>query len=661
MNGIRIRKSISIMMVVILLVLPVILSAYPVVAQTTEVPRDKTLWGTGYHPHPTSFIPCVMDWGQGWDTYIMYEPMFGTDVATGDLIYWLGESIEWIDSTTIEVVLRDGIEWTDGNPITSTDVKYSFYLFGGFTESTSGGRYWHMGGFRERVGSLDNFEIIDDSTFRIHISASYPYSNVVWRTVTQSFLIFPKHVWIDEVNATYGDIQEFANDWQDPSTPEAWKVASGMYLPMWHDDVTTIMQRNDDWWGNVVFGRLPAPEYFGYITYDTNPPAALALEKGELDWCGKYVPGIDVVKQNNPNLETYFDEAPYFADKSAKLLAPNHRRFPLNEPWLHKVISLVMDFTAFNAITSNYLKPASPLFIPADDAIARRLLNETIEDQFALSYDLDAALDILDEYCIQDGGDWYTKDGPSAEYYAAYSDVLNETDFPDALPGEPGVNIKLGPWKVMDVYGWTDVNAIDVYAADQIGSLLGISVETYFPDFGTYISKMDSMDFDFVHYVMHYGMNSDMYQRYTQMFTGNPGAWTGNYGDFRNSTLVDLLDDLDTVEAGTTAEQAIANQMQMIIGEEMPIIPLAGHPDWYIYSTEYWEGWPNDGNPLLAASPYGGSSQTAQLHQIVFNLREATGVTPPPPIPGDILLLAGGGAVVLIVIIAGVVVYQRRR
>ena len=255
MNGIRVRKPISILLLVVLLMMPVFITAYPVAAQPTEVPRDKTLWGSGYHPHPTSFIPCVMDWGQGWDTYIMYEPMFGTDVASGDLIYWLGESFEWIDSTTIEVVLRNEIHWNDGNAITSNDVKYSFYLYGAFTESPWGGRYWHMGGFRERVGEMANFEIIDNSTFRVHIDAAYEYSNVVYRTVTQSFVIMPKHVWIDGVNATYGDIQEFANDWQDPSTPEAWKVASGMYLPMWHDDVTTIMQRNDDWWGNAVFGR----------------------------------------------------------------------------------------------------------------------------------------------------------------------------------------------------------------------------------------------------------------------------------------------------------------------------------------------------------------------------------------------------------------------
>ena len=580
------------------------------------VPREKTLWGTGYHPHPTSFCPCIMDWGQGWDTYIMYEPMFGTDVATGELIKWLGEDITWINSTTIEVTLREGIHWTDGNPITSEDVQFSYYLYGGFDESPEG-KYWHMGGFAARVGPMSNFEIVSNRTFRVHIKPEYADSSVVWRSITRSYLIVPKHVWT-EIEEAYPDwIPTFANDWQEAATPEEWKVASGMYLPYWHDDVRTIMKRNEDWWGIDVFGKKPEPEYFGYITYDTNPPAALALEAGYLDWCGKYVPGMDKVMERHPNIHTYFKDPPYFPDKSAKLMVPNHRKYPLNEPWLHKAIAHVLDFEAFNVVSSGYLKPPSPLLIPADDTVARELLNTTIEAKYAITFDPDKALEILNEYCIKVDGTWYTKDGPSDEWLTLYGP---DAELPeDALPDVSGINVPLGPWKLMDVYGWTDVNAIDVFAVDQIGSFLDISIETYFPDYGTYEAKMNDMDFDFVHYVMHWGLNGDMYERYAQMFTGPVGCY-GHYGDYRNPELEDLLDSLDTVPAGSAEQQNIANQIQEIVGREMPMIPLAGHPDWYIYSDQYWTGWPNEYNPFLAASPYGGTSQVANLHTIILGL-----------------------------------------
>ena len=658
------RETIRVLAISLLLLTIFVGYTSPVLVKAQEtVPRDKTLWGTGYHPHPTSFVPCILDWGQGWDTYIMYEPVFGTDVATGELIPWLGESIEWVDGsdgTQIEVKLREGISWTDGEAITPDDVKFSYYLYGAFSESPEG-KYWHMGAFQTRVGNMSNFEVVDARTYRVTILPEYAYSSVVWRQMTQSFLIFPEHVW-SEIEANYSDyVPTFANDWTDEDTPEEWKVASGMYLPYWHDQDRTIMKRNEDWWGKDVadFGRLPVPEYFGYITYDTNPPAALALENGEIDWCGKHVPGIDRVKTDNPNIHTYFDDAPYFADKSIKLLVPNQRRYPLNEPWLRKALAHVLDFNAFNAITSNYLKPPSPLLIPADDAIARELLNTEIEDKYRIDYDLDAALDILNEYCIKVDGTWYTKDGPSDDYLDTYEDVNVSDYIEDALPEEAGTNVALGPWNLIDVYGWTDVNAIDVYAADQISSLLGITVNTEFPDFGTYVSRMDTMDFDFCHYVMHYGLNADMFQRYDQALRGAVGCWSGNYGDNRNATLDELLDDLDTVEPGSAEQQQIADQIQEIVGDSLPIIPLAGHPDWYIYSSEYWSGWPNEANGgVLAASPYGGSSQVANLHRIVFDLQEAGAAPPPGP---DMALIIGGAIAGVVVIVILAILYSKRK
>ena len=63
-----------------------------------------------------------------------------------------------------------GVEYD--RPITASDVKYSYYLYVAFDESPDG-KYWHMGGFREGVGSMNNFEIVDDRTFLVHIKPEY--------------------------------------------------------------------------------------------------------------------------------------------------------------------------------------------------------------------------------------------------------------------------------------------------------------------------------------------------------------------------------------------------------------------------------------------------------------------------------------------------------
>ena len=66
--------------------------------------------------------------------FFMYEPLFGVNIAKGsapdDLIKIVGENITWINSTTIEVKIRHEANWTDGQPITSGDVEYSYGVYG---------------------------------------------------------------------------------------------------------------------------------------------------------------------------------------------------------------------------------------------------------------------------------------------------------------------------------------------------------------------------------------------------------------------------------------------------------------------------------------------------------------------------------------------------
>ncbi|MEM2971392.1 MAG: PQQ-binding-like beta-propeller repeat protein [Candidatus Bathyarchaeia archaeon] len=630
--------------------------------------RENTLWGCGYWPDPTvGYCPAIMDWGQSWDTYIMYEPMFGTDVVSGQLINWLGESIEWVNSTCIKVVLRrdacwvkitDWDAWQAGTggfqyyrPITAEDVKYSFYLYGAFDESP-GGKYWHMGDFKERVGSIDNFVIESDWVFYVRIKTECMWSSVVWRSLTRSYLIVPADLWkaIERWADDWagGWIPNFKNDWtlpleeQHPNAPHlidylppelngCWRVASGMFLPWVHQTAEwpkyTIMKKNPLWWGKHVIGKQSAIEYLGYYNYEKNEDIYPGFASGEIDWDGNYIPVW--------HLRTYLNNPPYFIDKATKIIVPNHRKYPLNEPWLHKAIAYVFNFTLFNQASSEYLKPASPLYIPADDTVARQYLNTTIEDKYRISYNLALGLLTLNNYCIKVNGTWYTKSGPNMdwleEYLADNVDLTvgkvthpaqywyeNGFEEADELPEYPGVNVALGPWTIIDVYGWTDINGITQIIADNVTNLLGITLVAEFPDQPTYVNMMNALDFDFSHYCMHWGINGDMYERYSQMFMGTAGCWS-HYGDYRNSTLVQLLAQLDTPPPGKT-RQEIANKIQEIIGSEMPMIPTAGHPDWYIYLDTYWVRWPHQNHPFLPCSPYGGSSQTANLHFLLLAL-----------------------------------------
>ena len=390
-------------------------SSRPVVAQTT-VPRNETVWGAGFGMNTGSYQAWNMGSNQGWTTYLMYEPLFGTNVATGEIIGWLGDSIEWLDNDTIQITLRSDLHWTsigsnlatNTTPITTDDIIFSFEIL----QQTG-----QLGSLVQRVGDVSTaFEKVSNTVLNVNILPAYVGSSEVYRQLTYGFLIFPKAVWSD-INATYdGALSTYTNDWQDTEmVPAKWRVASGMYLPYFHDSTSTIGKVNENWWGvdDADFGRLPEPGYFGYTSYSSNDLALLAMERGDLDWDGNYLAGLTEVKAEYPNVVTYFDDLPYFPDKSPVMLVPNYQNYPLNQTWLHKAMASVLNYTAMSAVSSGYLKDPSPMLIPADDAAARELLNSTIEQEYAITYDVDHAISILETYCTYDDvtGVWWTKQG----------------------------------------------------------------------------------------------------------------------------------------------------------------------------------------------------------------------------------------------------------
>ena len=59
----------------------------------------------------------------------IYEALFYTNLNTGELIPWQGESYTYnADFTQITLKLRDGVTWCDGEKFTADDVKYTLEM-----------------------------------------------------------------------------------------------------------------------------------------------------------------------------------------------------------------------------------------------------------------------------------------------------------------------------------------------------------------------------------------------------------------------------------------------------------------------------------------------------------------------------------------------------
>jgi hypothetical protein len=317
--------------------------------------------------------------------------------------------------------------------------------------------------------------------------------------------------------------------------------------------------------------------------------------------------------------------------------------WPNGEAWLTKAITYCINYTAVSSVSSYYMADPSPFLLGRDDGLANTLLNETLEQQYTPGYDPAAGRALLDQYTfVGDGtlgtvnGQRYTKDGPTAEEYALYPEYsVGDSKVVDALPQIAGVNVPIptvgvgsSQWSVININGWTDVNAADAIICFSVREELGINVQSVLLGSGwspEYIDRMDyklgNSSFDFADYCMEGALNNNLYERYTQFFTGSyEGAWN-HYGSYRNPTLTQLIYNLDTVPAGSQQQQDIANEIFKIVGNDLPLIPAGGHPNWYIYSDKYWAGFADQfSNPLMPAGPYVGSANIAALQMGIWRL-----------------------------------------
>src|SRR5215217_1445298 len=77
-----------------------------------------------------TFNPLLEQNSSVWPTQGgIYEPMLIYNTATSEILPWLATAWEFSDdNATITFTLRDGVNWSDGEPFTSKDVKFTFDL-----------------------------------------------------------------------------------------------------------------------------------------------------------------------------------------------------------------------------------------------------------------------------------------------------------------------------------------------------------------------------------------------------------------------------------------------------------------------------------------------------------------------------------------------------
>lgn len=187
----------------------------------------------------------------------IYEFLFYYNHNSGEITPWLATGYEYnADFTEITITLRDGVEWSDGQPFTAEDVE--------FTLETVRDKETLV--FSAQMKEwLKDVEVVDAKTLKIILNKPNPrwLFSFLAENSEINLALLPKHIWQDQ------DPETFSNFDLD----KGWPVGTGPFRLVKATEQQLVFDRRDNWWGaKTGFTTLPQVERFIRIPGGDHPP-----------------------------------------------------------------------------------------------------------------------------------------------------------------------------------------------------------------------------------------------------------------------------------------------------------------------------------------------------------------------------------------------------
>jgi peptide/nickel transport system substrate-binding protein len=504
--------------------------------------RSETLYTSGTQWGPPSSWNPFNTGGYAMGTIgLVYETLFRYDPLTNEFTPWLAESGEWTSDTTYELVVRDGVTWSDGEPFTAADVKFTWEL--GQEAPINIQTVWSF---------LDSIEEVDDNTLQFNFStpAYQQWANYLYGTP-----MVPEHIWGD---LSVEDITSGINE--NP-------IGTGPYVYDTHDQSRMVWVKRDGWWATDVYGMDPAPTRIVDIVNGSNNVALGLVLQGGLDLSNNFLPGVATLVDGGYGIETYYPEPPYMLSANTVWLLMNTTMAPMDDPAFRQAMAYVTDVDQITELVyGNMAAKADPtgLLPPWEQYV-----DQDVVDELGFSFDIDQARTILAN--------------------AGYVDVDGDgfVEMPDGSPIE---------LKIIVPFGWTDwMESIRIVANGAQAA--GINLEPDFPEFPAYLDAKLNGTFEMM-------LNNDEqlsntpWTYYDWIFQ-NPiedvaTVQDGNYGRYDNQEAFDLVDQLDQIPVEDVEGMSeVISQLQTIYFTDMPLIPLWYNPMFAQYNNSVWTNWPS--------------------------------------------------------------------
>jgi peptide/nickel transport system substrate-binding protein len=493
--------------------------------------EQGTTWTCGFNP----FNSDVNFLSAG----TVYEQLtFVNGLKSGQTTDWLASSYKWSNANkTLTFTIRKGVKWTDGKPLTASDVLYTFNLI-------------------KKYPALDL-----NASWAVLKSVTQSGNNIVFQFKTAAVPYFyyiadqtpivPQHIWSKIANpVTY----------KDPHP-----VGSGPFKMASCSPQVIKYTKNHDYWQK---GK-PTIETVYYPAFTSNDPANQQLASGKAQWGSQFIPNINAFyTKKSPDNHYWF---PPTVNVSMFI---NQKDPILKDVALRRAMAYAINRQKVAEVGEYGYEPASnqtgivtPTF--------QSWLDQGLANQ--VTYNAAKAVAILKAAGYKKKGDlFYTPDGKPLSF------------------------------KMINIGGYSDWVASAQLVADDLKKI-GIKITPENLSSTTYDADNYAGKFQLSYNGNLSGGPAPYYELRQLLYSKNSapiGKNAATNWERYENPAVDKLIDSYAATADPAKQHEIVRQLQKVMVEDIPVIPVTEGVDWYQYNTKDLTGWVTQDNPYAQPAAY---------------------------------------------------------
>jgi len=252
------------------------------------------------------FLPSSSGASLGY-RWMIFEPLVMTNQVkpAEEGKPWLATKWTWSDNfRKLELTIRDGVKWSDGQPMTADDVAYTYTLL----KNTPA----------LNINAIPYGDVAADGD---KVTVTFPSSQFVNQVDILSSIVVPEHVW---------------SKLADPATdPIKDPIGTGPYKLKTFTPQTVTLTVRDSYWQD-----LPKVKELRYTSYNDNNAQTTALANGSSEWAFTFISNYKAVYVNKDPEHHKIWFPPTLAIHGLFL---NTELKPFDNPALRRAMSMVVN------------------------------------------------------------------------------------------------------------------------------------------------------------------------------------------------------------------------------------------------------------------------------------------------------------------------------